>query len=557
MKDYSHIIQLDPSAAAGRLRLIASASPIAAPCETGNPVAQAEAGSTGIFGATSVESYRAAGALSNAHRDAGGFLDAVDRYAAPDFWRRDMAVKSWTYARQASGAPLGGDLDTVRAFYHAGHGSMADDGSYQVPMGALWSGTDACLGGRDMRFGGDALRYLFWSSSESLRVDGGHDPIRSWALANHGMRMMFGFSSISWDSPQQGANFWRHWRTGKSMSQAWLDAGWDVAHDQAPSVCAVGATPDEAARRLFGERMLEAPRADDAWWMWRWIAPVASLQRMPLTEAPERFSTARLVHAANDRTGLDAVLTRLGIDPKDAMPDASGTIDLRHSGMRVLAQPSGRILIEFGQSARGSDARVPLQRRALVGRARSALRRMGFANDDTELVFDRIAVGMSGGGRRANPQDRLPDTVDEIIVQFRQMIDGTPVISPDAGYVRVTMSNNCALLRIESSLRRVAELRPQSFSGAAEPVPPGPARNAPLAAGRDIGLALAQQSARLMRDLAARGAAPLTLSVLPGETEIGYRIRSNSARLVARQGIEIRCVRGFRKRYWIQSDLGD
>ena len=60
-----------------------------------------------------------------------------------------------------------------------------------------------------------------------------------------------------------------------------------------------------------------------------------------------------------------------------------------------------------------------------------------------------------------------------------------------------------------------------------------------------------------MRDLAARGAAPLSLRILPGTTEIGYGIRSNTARLVARQGIEIECVRGFRKRYWIQSDLGD
>ena len=28
-------------------------------------------------------------------------------------------------------------------------------------------------------------------------------------------------------------------------------------------------------------------------------------------------------------------------------------------------------------------------------------------------------------------------------------------------------------------------------------------------------------------------------------------------RLVARHGIEIQCARGFCKRYWIQSDLGD
>ena len=115
----------------------------------GDPAVPTESGeldagqcSTQIYGACSIESYRAAGALHAAHRDAGGFLDAVDRFAAPDYWRRDSAVKSWFYdSRLASAA--GRNIDAVRVFYHAGHGRTDENGRFRLPMGALWTGCTA------------------------------------------------------------------------------------------------------------------------------------------------------------------------------------------------------------------------------------------------------------------------------------------------------------------------------------------------------------------------------------------------------------------------------
>ncbi|MTH63816.1 DUF6345 domain-containing protein [Paracoccus shanxieyensis] len=515
------------------------------------PAAACHALKQGLYGACSVETFRAAGSLNAAHRDAGGFLDGVDRYATADFWRRDGLVQSWIFARPEA-APAAQGLDDVRVFYHAGHGAMDEAGVFHLPMGAMWAGADASLASTRMRFGAEKLRYMFWSASESLRVAEGHSPMRSWALANRGLRMMFGFESASWDSGSYGRNFWRHWARGKGFAQAWLDGAADVAQDQVAVACAMGGTRDEAQARLFGEsRFRPAPSGRD-WWMWRWRQPLTQYHRDPVTQVSRGAARVRLVAPDQDLHLIGAVLAALDLDPDSLPPPPAPHLPQKLSlpGLRVLRCPRGTVMVDYGRGSRGGRGRVAVQKRALLGRAWSALRRHGFLRAGYDLCFDGIALSLSAGRCLRPDGESLPETCDDIIVQFRQVIDGIPVITPDLGRVRVTLRPDGSLLRIEADLRRPAL--------AHHPIPP---EAAPLSdtshGGSAVRDALAREGARLMRDLAARGAAPLTLRVLPGMTEIGYAIRSNTARLVARQGIEICCVRGYRKRYWIQSDLGD
>lgn len=536
---------------------------------TGDPAIAVQSGmldggqnSTQIYGACSIESYRAAGALHAAHCDAGGFLDAVDRFAAPDYWRRDSAVKSWFYdSRLASAA--GRNIDAVRVFYHAGHGRTDEDGRFRLPMGALWTGTDACLDSERMWLGADKLRYLFWSTSESLCVSDGRNPLRSWARSNAGLRMMFGFDSVCWDSGDYGANFWRHWRMGKSFSQSWLDGAWDVAHDQSPVVAACGASRDEAMATLFDERRFDPTRAKGEWWAWRWHSTIAAQRREVVLDAPpDELRTARLVPVAEDMALAHRVLTAMGIAPRMVPHDDLGRMSITYGSTRFSRRADGHILLELAGSRPGSRerGRVPLQRRAIVNRARGALRRHGFVPPGSELIFDRISLALSASQCLHMLAEPPVETVDEIIVQFRQSISGIPILTPGAGSLKLVMRPDGTVLRIESTLRQVAELLPpRSYRCGGSDDPPMPEGLAPTCAPEAPGTAqsLARQSARLMRDLAARGAAPLNLTILPGTTEVGYDIRSNTARIVAREGIEIECVRGFRKRYWMQSNLGD
>lgn len=521
--------------------------------------ADAVQGTGRLYGACSVETYRAAGALHAAHRDAEGFLDAVDGFATPAFWRRDLAVKSWIYDRREAEHAPGRDMDSVRVFYHAGHGRMDDRGSFHLPMGALWAGADDCLSSERMRFGGDALRYLFWSASQSLRVGAGHSPLQSWGLANAGLRMLFGFESICWDSGQYGRNFWRHWRMGKTFSQSWLDGCWDVSADQSPAVAACAGSRDEALALLFGERRFRAAPTSGACWAWRWHAPAPLFQREPaLVQPPAAFSAVRLVPVAEDRALAQEVLSRIGADPALMRRQDDGAVSVRRDHCRFQRLSDGRILLELEPSRPGDQPRMPLQRRALVGRARSALRSYGFLQADCELLFDRVSLALSATASLHRPEEAATESLDEIVVQFRQAIGGVPVLAPDAGSLRLTMRPDGTVLRVESTLRRVAERMPaRAHRNGLPDDPPPPAGAPPATEPPAIPQILAQRSARLMRDLAARGAAPLNLTVLPGTIEIGYGIRSNTARLVARKAIEIECRRGFRKRYWIQSDLGD
>lgn len=515
-----------------------------------------------IYGACSIESYRAAGALHAAHRDAGGFLDAVDRFAAPEYWRRDSAVKSWVYDSQLAAA-AGRNIDAVRVFYHAGHGRMDADGRFSLPMGALWTGMDACLDSERMRLGADRLRYLFWSTSESLCVSEGRNPLRSWARSNAGLRMMFGFDGACWDSGAYGANFWRHWRMGKSFSQSWLDGAWDVAQDQSPVVAACGASRDEAMATLFDERGFDPAAVKGAWWAWRWYSTVASQRReVVLSAPPDELRTARLVPVAEDMALAHRVLTALGIAPRMVPHDDQGRISISLGDTRFSRRADGHILLELARGGQGGRerGRVPLQRRAIINRARGALRRHGFVPSGSELIFDRISLALSASQCLHLYAEPPAETVDEIIVQFRQSFAGIPVLSPGSGSLQLVMQPDGTVLRIESTLRQLAELLPpRSYRAGGLDDPPVPEGFSSTCAPEAPGTAqsLARQSARLMRDLAARGAAPLNLTILPGTTEVGYGIRSNTARIVAREGIEIECARGFRKRYWMQSDLGD
>lgn len=512
---------------------------------------------TRIYGACSVEAYRAAGALHAAHRDAGGFLDEVDRYVTPDFWRRDSAVKSWIFATEAREVAAGSNMDVVRVFYHAGQGRMDERGVFHLPMGALWSGADACMTSDRMSLGEQNLRYVFWSTSQSMCVVGKSDPMHCWARANAGLRMMFGFGSVCWDSGEYGSNFWRHWRMGKSFSQAWMDGALDIAADQVPVVSACGSTRTEAVDRLFSERRFAGRRPRGEWWAWRWSEPLAMRQRDSDPPAPpENFQAVRLVPPATDMALTNRVLDALDLGPELTCHDGAGRITAARGDIRFLRCTDGRILLELeaaGDPGGQKRSSVPLQRRAIVNRARSALRRYGFVLPGSELIFDRITLALSASSNLHMLGEPVLETLDEIIVHFRQSVGGTPILTPDAGSLRLAISPDGRVLRIESTLRQVAETKPVCGG----PPPIGAAALPDDSATMGTDQVLAQHAARLMRDLAARGAAPLDLRILPETTEFGYGIRSNTARLIARHGIEIQCARGFRKRYWIQSNLGD
>lgn len=211
---------------------------------------QAATKAANVHGECSIQTFSSAGSLGQTHADAQGFTDYLNRFSPGNFRYRDAEVKFWEYTEPYDDWQGTFGSDAVQAFYHSGHGTMDANGVFYAPLGAMWDNKD-WVNSTQMLLGNERLRYLFWSTCLSLRVLDGQSPIRTWNGRSPGVRMIFGWETVSWDSPVYGRRFWDHWNMRKSFSKAWMDAGWDAGHDQAPSAVGIGASQAEAQNRVF------------------------------------------------------------------------------------------------------------------------------------------------------------------------------------------------------------------------------------------------------------------------------------------------------------------
>src|SRR6516225_12430842 len=227
------------------VRRIGYANPFAfEPAEGASRVSLQSNPPDNMYGGCSIQIFdpnTGAGNLSNTHADANGFLNYVNQFDQINFHFEDGGVQEWEYDPADDDFWNYYGMDAVRAFYHSGHGGMESDGTFFAPLGAQWGGKDYAISS-SMSIGVHFLRYVFWSTCNSLEVLNGQSPIRTWNAANKGLRMIFGFQSTSLDSPDYGGNFFNEWNKGKSFSQAWQDASLDISSDMVVSSTACGST---------------------------------------------------------------------------------------------------------------------------------------------------------------------------------------------------------------------------------------------------------------------------------------------------------------------------
>ena len=70
-------------------------------------------------------------------------------------------------------------VDSVKVYYHAGHGAMSSSGVFEMPMGSTWATRKSAFSNR-MAVGDQKLRYLFLSTCDSVRTTFGDNPWRTW-----------------------------------------------------------------------------------------------------------------------------------------------------------------------------------------------------------------------------------------------------------------------------------------------------------------------------------------------------------------------------------------
>lgn len=514
-------------------------------------------GGANMYGAFSIETFCDAGALSYTHEDAGGWLDYVTKFTPANFWYKDSGVQVWAYYEDYDNWQNTYGMDAVCAVYHSGHGGMDGNGVFYAPMGGNWSGLGCTAVSNKMFLGNEHAKYIFWSTCLSLRVLGGHSPIKTWGHSpNPGWRMIFGYETISWDSPNYGKFFWEEWNKGKSFSTAWLDASWRIAHDQAPSVVACGATQQEAQDRVFNERLFYQNPVSHNWYWWRWYN-ASSAAREPQLTLPQNLLIARLQPIAAGSLSARALANRLQIDmriPSDIATSPDGSFRVADGDLRIAYGNDGSFDAQLAKPNRSN--RVQMATPRAMSLAQEAVRRYGL-DQQMPLVFDRVLFSCEAGGTdQGSGQLEAPHTTGTI-VQFRQVINGLPVLTPGSGTVRIAIDNDGTVTNIHSSVRMIEQLSSRPMSTAGAPMPTGVTASPPSPEPTNYEERLAAEFGKQLSAWAikGRGRMPLAFSTVPDSTEIGYDIRGNDAVLIARKAVEVDFGNGYRKRYWVAAPL--
>ena len=142
-----------------------------------------------------------------------------------------------------------------------------------------------------MRLGEGRLRWAVLDGCRSLQLgtenerDAGaraqlreSNPERTWGRCLDGVNMLFGFTGLSSDAEwtaQRGALFGHHVGRGEPLADNWLDEAYSYWCDDVPVVMAVGASEQDAERRLKRESLknvasrIRSGHIDGYKWMWR------------------------------------------------------------------------------------------------------------------------------------------------------------------------------------------------------------------------------------------------------------------------------------------------
>jgi hypothetical protein len=511
---------------------------------------------------TSIEDFPAGiGDLGLTHDDAQGFYDYIRQFNTPNAWYRDGSVGQWIYEETYDNYLDDYGFDAARVVYHSGHGSMDGNGVFWLPVGSDWGG-DVWTSSNDMRLGNEYARYVFWSTCLSLRVKDGHSPIRTWANANLGLRMIFGYETVSVDNGNYGKFFFQEWNKGKSFSTAYLDASWRISTGQEPSVTATGATQAEASSRVFNERTFSGERAATNWWWWRWYD--ASRARTRNLRIPSGARSAKLGPAPASGRDLASWAERFDVGVPGGIDEQElrrGIVLGGDAGARIAVGPDGSRDVRLAETA---DIRGQISADQAIKVAHRAIEQYRLA-ENVDLILDHVRYDRHAG---ASADERVEETVREVTVNFVQVVDGIPVVSPDGGRVQIRVDNERTVTGIADSTREVRDVRDHPATpprpDSRKPRTPG-ARASGSSAEINGGVQSANTAAvddlldgalqRRLRRVAAGGQFPSGVREVPASTEIGYALRDGDAVLVARREVELEFGRGLAKRYVIEEPI--
>jgi Family of unknown function (DUF6345) len=482
------------------------------------------------YGAASMQTYADGQVAYNTHASADGFLAYVNQFEQTSFRVRDSQVEWWQYSPAFDDWMNNYGCDSVEVFYHAGHGGTdSSSGNYSAPLGSSWGG-EIFLNSTQMSIGDQRLRYLYLATCEGCMVFPPNNPIRTWNVPNRGIRMLFGATANISDNPDYGTNYWKHWNSGDSFSQAWQDALLDAGSDQQPSSTACGGTADEASSRLFNERFFEAAAVSQNWYWWRWVgnAPAAAASLSLALTVPQVLRFPRVASPTARRQILSALQAH-GFD----VPLPDGPLEglrWKSGSERFAVLPGGGVVVER-YAASPSRSSLPESEAAEV--ARNTL-----AQGGAGLHLMKVLPAWHAGRSREDSGYLSEPEVFEHVIIFRQEIESLPVLTPGVGEVRVHVDGSGKVRRLIDTRLHVLDVLDSGPSAVVLPKPEGGEVKArQLSTVEDVLKALHRESRSLVHRRGSQWEDDNAYLVLES-VMFGYALRGTFLVPVARAKIE-------------------
>jgi hypothetical protein len=390
--------------------------------------------------------------LSQTHADALGFHAYMANFYTKNFWFKDGGVQSWQYEEPYDHWQNLYGVDAVCVFYHSGHGNMDGNGVFQAPMGGKWNGETWFLSNHNVKFGNQVSRYIFWSTCLSCRISGGMSPIRTWWADdnNPGFRMLFGYETTSVDSPNYGTNFWNHWKNGESFSTAFLNASWDIYHNQSPSCVASGSNATDAINRLNNERLFYWGAVARNYYQWKWYYASASAARNKAL--PKELKIAELAPSTFDSEQTQKLAAKLGITSASGIT-RDGHYNIGTHEKSVSLSNLGHLDVKLAEPNHANTKQLDEQKALSI--AEQHIQELNLHAGE-KYAFDVVRLTKTAGGSPKNKETHA--IVTDTTVQYRQVINGIPSVNSDAGLIRVTIDNDGTVTRLHSSVKKVASL---------------------------------------------------------------------------------------------------
>jgi hypothetical protein len=421
-------------------------------------------------------------------------------------------------------------------------------GFSMLHLGGNWANQGTTASSNSMQIADQHANYIFWSTCNSVRVLDGQSPFRSWSSANKGFRMMFGFETTSVDSPDYGSNFWNEWNKNKSLSTAWLDASWDIDHAQAPSVVASGATQAEATDRVFNERLMYPDHVSTAWWWWRWYDAATAARKANLL-LPTQLHIALLRPLYTSEQSVSAVINQFGLEmplPGEVTATREGVFFIESGKRHVAFADDGVFEVHMAQPNLSNRSQLPSDHAISI--ARDAVQRYGL-DREVNLTLNSVRLAAHAGVASESSEQVDGPHISSTTVQFKQVINGLPVITPGKGEVRITIDNDGTVTNVHASTRPVDQLVDRPRRTIAPPREEGSLVRPKATDQAGYERLLEEEWSKQLEARKASGKQPESFTVLPDSTEVGYDIQRNTAIIAATRLIEVDCGGGYRKHY--------